>query len=160
MELQALTIALTVKLKRNPVSESETPSSHENIEFTNMKRNNSNMASDRTPKPPRPRYSPPKAIGSTHKSASRSPSCNLQSKASISPTRGVSVDLSKLETPSLWRYCRNFNLKTSHYPPTREQLIYAVERHLELQQLDEFQVIPEFVYAARRLKSLSLSILN
>ncbi|XP_077231369.1 uncharacterized protein LOC143864332 isoform X2 [Tasmannia lanceolata] len=123
-----------------------------------MKCNNSNMASDGTPKPPRPRYSPPKAIGSAHKAASRSPSCDLQSKAS--PRALSKVDLRKLETASLWRYCRNFNLETGTYPSTREQLISAVERHLELQQLDEFQVIPEFVYTARRLKSLSQSIVN
>ncbi|XP_077216806.1 uncharacterized protein LOC143851312 [Tasmannia lanceolata] len=151
---------ITFKVKPPKNAEGETKSSiaQENSEFENMRCNGSKKASHGIQKPPR--RSPPIAIGLAHKVGIQSVSCDLQSKAFVSSDPGVTkIDLSKLQTDSLKRYCRNFNLAISP-DPSREQLIYAVERHLELQQLDEFQVIKEFVYAAKRMKSLSQLTLN
>ncbi|CAA6662992.1 unnamed protein product [Spirodela intermedia] len=64
------------------------------------------------------------------------------------------VDLSKLETTALWRYLRHFNLVGADPNPSKEQLIDAVQRHFMSQQLDELQVIPGFIQAAKRLKTL------
>ncbi|CAI9775728.1 unnamed protein product [Fraxinus pennsylvanica] len=61
------------------------------------------------------------------------------------------VNLARLGIGSLWRYQRRFNLASTN--PTKEQLIKAVQRHFSSQQVDEIQVIAEFVRAAKRLKS-------
>ncbi|XP_009375017.2 uncharacterized protein LOC103963873 [Pyrus x bretschneideri] len=60
------------------------------------------------------------------------------------------VNLGKLGTSSLRKYCRHFNLLSGNSNPTREQLINAAQRHFSSQQmpLDEVSVVTEFVDAA------------
>ncbi|XP_058105681.1 uncharacterized protein LOC131249128 isoform X1 [Magnolia sinica] len=73
------------------------------------------------------------------------------------PRRTLTADLRKLETASLWKYWRHFKLDEvnyRNYHPSKEQLLEAVERHFVSQQLDEFQVIADFLHAAKRLKQL------
>ncbi|XP_077233583.1 uncharacterized protein LOC143875886 isoform X2 [Tasmannia lanceolata] len=153
-----LTNGIEVKLQRNALSVIEAPTGHEeddDLECENMQWNVSDLASDDTQKLHRPRHRPHKTIGSSHKASSRSHSCDSHSKGSISPIRkGVTVDLSKLETTALWRYWRHFNLAAASPNPSKEQLINVVQRHFMSQQLDELQVIVGFVQAAKRLKTL------
>ncbi|XP_047969118.1 uncharacterized protein LOC125212876 isoform X2 [Salvia hispanica] len=62
------------------------------------------------------------------------------------------VNLAKLGTGSLWRYCRSFHIANISAHPTKEQLIKAVQQHFSSQKVDEVQVIVEFIRAARRLQ--------
>ncbi|KAF5468416.1 hypothetical protein F2P56_012568, partial [Juglans regia] len=102
-----------------------------------------------------------KSSGSSHRTMSRSLSCDSQSKGSISTPRGsMKVDLSKLEMAALRRYWRHFNLVDAIPNPSKEQLVDVVQRHFmsrELAnlfpQMDELQVIVGFVQAAKRLKT-------
>ncbi|KAG6627891.1 hypothetical protein CIPAW_15G161300 [Carya illinoinensis] len=65
---------------------------------------------------------------------SRSFSCDLQSKGSVSTPHGSVVDA----IPN----------------PSKEQLVDVVQRHFMSQQIDELQVIVGFVQAAKRMKTL------
>eukprot|EP00262_Sarcandra_glabra_P021252 TRINITY_DN8876_c0_g1_i1.p1 TRINITY_DN8876_c0_g1~~TRINITY_DN8876_c0_g1_i1.p1 ORF type:complete len:224 (+),score=40.00 TRINITY_DN8876_c0_g1_i1:134-805(+) len=153
-----LTNGIEVKLQRNALSVIEAPTGLEeddDIECENMLWNGSDMASDDTQKPHRPRHRSHKSVGSAHKAVSRSYSYDSPSKGSVSPSQGVTkVDLSKLETTALWRYWRHFNLVEASPNPSKEQLIDVVQRHFMSQQLDELQVIAGFVQAAKRLKTV------
>lgn len=64
------------------------------------------------------------------------------------------VNLAKLGTGSLWRYCRSFHLANISSNPTKEQLISAVQKHFSSQKVDEVEVIVEFIRAAKRLQSV------
>ncbi|OAY56498.1 uncharacterized protein LOC110605909 [Manihot esculenta] len=63
------------------------------------------------------------------------------------------VNLAKLSTESLRRYCRSFNLEGVHSKSTRDQMLNVVQQHFASQQpLDEVQVIEEFIKAKKRKK--------
>ncbi|CAL9079984.1 unnamed protein product [Musa textilis] len=64
------------------------------------------------------------------------------------------VRLSKLETATLWRYWKHFNLVSSNPSPTKEQLVHDVQHHFLSQKLDETEVILGFIHAAKRLRIL------
>ncbi|XP_057975403.1 uncharacterized protein LOC131162823 [Malania oleifera] len=85
-------------------------------------------ASDDTQKSHRSRHRTHKSSGSSHKTISRTLSCDSQSKGSVSTPRGsTKVDLSKLEMAALWRYWRHFNLVEAFPDPSKEQLIDVVQ---------------------------------
>ncbi|XP_059290686.1 uncharacterized protein LOC132044215 isoform X3 [Lycium ferocissimum] len=149
-----LTNGIEVKLQRNALSVIEAPTGNEDdgdLEFETVQWN----ASDDTQKFHRSRNHMHKSSGYSHKTLSRSFSCNSQLKGSISIPQGtMNVDLSKLEMAALWRYWQHFNLMDAIPNPSKEQLIDVVKRHFTSQQLDELQVIVGFVQAAKRLKTL------
>nr|DAD21752.1 TPA_asm: hypothetical protein HUJ06_023215 [Nelumbo nucifera] len=152
-----LTNGIEVKLQRNALSVIEAPTGNEeddDLECENMQWNGSELASDDTQKSHRPSHRSHKSVGSSHKTMSRSLSCDSQLKGSVSPARSATVDLSKLEMTALWRYWRHFNLVDAIPNPSKEQLIDVVQRHFMAQQLDELQVIVGFVQAAKRLKTM------
>ncbi|XP_008787416.2 uncharacterized protein LOC103705475 [Phoenix dactylifera] len=64
------------------------------------------------------------------------------------------VNLAKLETATLWRYWKHFNLVSTNPNPSKEQLVHGVQHHFLSQQVDEMQVIVGFIQTARRLKTL------
>lgn len=64
------------------------------------------------------------------------------------------VNLAKLGTGSLWRYCRSFHLANISSNPSKEQLISAVQKHFSSQKVDEVEVVVEFIRAAKRLQSV------
>ncbi|KAH7352497.1 hypothetical protein KP509_19G048900 [Ceratopteris richardii] len=66
----------------------------------------------------------------------------------------LKVNLNKLETETLWRYWRRFILVDASPHLSKEQLVDAVERHFISQELDELQVIDQFIQAAKRLKTV------
>ncbi|KAL3818040.1 hypothetical protein ACJIZ3_003945 [Penstemon smallii] len=102
---------------------------------------------------PRVRYSSrPWSPSTLAKSINRSNCREVQSKFHATQLR---VNLAKLGTGSLWRYWRNFHLSNISPNPTKEQLINAVQQHFSSQQVDEVQVIMEFIRAAKRLQSVS-----
>ncbi|KAJ7944947.1 Histone deacetylase complex subunit SAP30/SAP30-like [Quillaja saponaria] len=66
------------------------------------------------------------------------------------------LNLSKLRTESLWRYCRHFNLVSSNSNPSRGQMVNAVLHHFTHElEVDEVSVIKELVRGAKRLKKNS-----
>ncbi|KAL9666655.1 hypothetical protein QQ045_000990 [Rhodiola kirilowii] len=151
-----LTNGIEVKLQRNALSVIEAPTGNEeddDPEFDNMAWNGLEMTSDDTQKPHRSRHQAHRSSGSSHKTISRSVSCDSHSKGSVSPRGSVKVVLSKLEIDALWRYWRHFNLAKTIPNPSKKQLIEVVETHFMSQQIDELQVIASFVKAAKRLKS-------
>ncbi|GMP45081.1 hypothetical protein CsSME_00013736 [Camellia sinensis var. sinensis] len=155
-----LTNGIEVKLQRNALSVIEAPTGNEDdedLEFENVQWNGSDLgelASDDTQKSYRSRHRMHKLSWSSHKTMSRSLSCESQSKGSSvsTPWGSTKVDLSKLEMAALWRYWRHFKLVDASPNPSKEQLIDVVQRHFMSQQLDELQVIVGFVQAAKRLK--------
>ncbi|CAL1410991.1 unnamed protein product [Linum trigynum] len=156
-----LTNGIEVKLQRNALSVLEHPTGNEDdedLEFETVQWNVSEMTSDDTQKSQISRHNRThKSSGSSHKSFSRSVSCDSQSKSSVSTPHGsaaAKVDLSKLEMAALWRYWRHFNLMDAFPNPSKEQLIEVVQRHFMSQQMDELQVIAGFVQAAKRLKTV------
>lgn len=154
-----LTNGIEVKLQRNALSVIEAPTGNEedDLEFENGHWNGSDLASDDTQKSHhRSRHRPHKSAGSSsHKTVSRSLSCDSQSKTSFTNSRGsVKVDLSKLEMAALRRYWRHFNLAGVIPNPSKEQLVDIVQRHFMSQTLDELQVIVGFAQAAKKLKTL------
>ncbi|XP_022997311.1 uncharacterized protein LOC111492260 isoform X1 [Cucurbita maxima] len=156
-----LTNGIEVKLQRNALSVIEAPTSNEeddDLEFENLQWNGIDMASDDAQKPHKSRHRLHKSSGSSsHKTMSRSLSCDSQSKSSVSAPQGsTKVDLSKLEMAALWRYWQHFNLVDAIPNPSKEQLIDLVQRHFMSQQLDELQVIRGFVKAAKRLKTVQI----
>ncbi|KAF5445057.1 hypothetical protein F2P56_034139 [Juglans regia] len=152
-----LTNGIEVKLQRNALSVIEAPTGNEeddDLEFENLPWNASDMASDDTQKSHRLKHRMHKSSGSSHRTMSRSLSCDSQSKGSVSTPRGSVVDLGKLEMAALRRYWRHFNLVDAIPNPSKEQLVDVVQRHFMSQQIDELQVIVGFVQAAKRMKTL------
>ncbi|KAG6598417.1 hypothetical protein SDJN03_08195, partial [Cucurbita argyrosperma subsp. sororia] len=146
-----LTNGIEVKLQRNALSVIEAPTSNEeddDLEFENLQWNGIDMASDDAQKPHKSRHRLHKSSGSSsHKTMSRSLSCDSQSKSSVSAPQGsTKVDL-KID---------GFVQVDAIPNPSKEQLIDLVQRHFMSQQLDELQVIRGFVKAAKRLKTVQI----
>ncbi|KAG2681091.1 hypothetical protein I3843_11G129000 [Carya illinoinensis] len=87
----------------------------------------------------------------TSASAKSNRGCYRELQSIHAPQRRV--NLAKLGTDSLWRYCRHFSLVSSNFNPSRDRLFNAAQRHYTQLEVDEAQVIPEFVHAAKRHKS-------
>ncbi|PWA62730.1 hypothetical protein CTI12_AA237790 [Artemisia annua] len=149
-----------VNLQRNALTVIKAPSGNDNdkdLEIENSQRNVSDLASDDGRKSDRSRHCALKPTGSAHKTISRSVSCDLRLKRSVTTrTRNGSmkVDLGKLEMTALKRYWRHFNLMDGSPNPSREQLLDVVQKHFMSEKLDELQVIAGFVQAAKKLKAM------
>ncbi|KAG8382209.1 hypothetical protein BUALT_Bualt05G0052900 [Buddleja alternifolia] len=99
---------------------------------------------------PRLRYRRPWSPSASAKSINPSSFTEVQSKCYAAQLR---VNLAKLGTGSLWRYWHSFHLAHMSPHSTKEQLVNAVHQHLSSQQVDEVQVIVEFIRASKRLQS-------
>ncbi|KAK8561654.1 hypothetical protein V6N13_149182 [Hibiscus sabdariffa] len=65
----------------------------------------------------------------------------------------LKVNLATLGTDSLRRYIKYFKIEGTNPPSSRETILNAVQLHFaSQQQLDEQQVIPEFVMAVRKIR--------
>ncbi|XP_073051138.1 uncharacterized protein [Primulina eburnea] len=102
---------------------------------------------------PRVRYNRPWSPSACTKSMSRSSCREVQYKCDATQLR---VNLAKLGTGSLWRYWRSFHLANVSPNPTKEQLVNSVQQHFSSQQVDEVQVIVEFIRAAKKLQSVGV----
>ncbi|PSS11389.1 Histone deacetylase complex subunit SAP30L-B like [Actinidia chinensis var. chinensis] len=99
---------------------------------------------------PRVRHTKPWVSSISAKSTNRSIYKEVQSNTWTPQLR---VNLAKLGTGSLWRYWRSFKLGNANPNLTKAQLVDAVQQHFVSQQVNEFQVIAEFIRVAKRLKS-------
>ncbi|KAM7491421.1 hypothetical protein LguiA_034342 [Lonicera macranthoides] len=152
-----------VKLQRNALSVLEPPTGNEEDEEYDF--DHSSSGSDICQKDndfptgmefskfskPRVRYSRPWVSSTSAKSINRS-SC--REFESIIHTPQPRVNLAKLGSNTLWRYWSTFNLGRRTPNPSKEQLVKVVQQHFASQQVDEVQVIVEFIHAAKRLKSV------
>lgn len=147
-----LTNGLEVKLQRNALSVLEPPTGLE--DDNDSEDGKSNVEDNQKPFKPRVRpqrsSNAPRGGGGVH----RSHVTDASSASPKSSHRILKVNLSKLETAALLRYWRRFNLVDAGPHLSKEQLVDAVERHFSSQQLDEFQVIAQFIQAAKRLKTV------
>ncbi|KAF2947714.1 uncharacterized protein [Oryza sativa Japonica Group] len=147
-----------VKLQRNALSVLEPPTGNEDdddIDGNNSFCSSSDMGDKDMDysiieyhKPTKPRVRHTRPWSSCTKSSNRGnfhPSSILQTR----------VNLTRLGTPTLWRYWKHFNLVSMNPDPSKEQLFHGVQQHFQSQQqLDELQVILGFIQAAKRLKTL------
>ncbi|KAJ4712041.1 Histone deacetylase complex subunit SAP30/SAP30-like protein [Melia azedarach] len=66
------------------------------------------------------------------------------------------VNLARLETDTLRRYCRYFNLVNISSDSSREQMLNAVQLHFASQpKLSQVHVITEYVNAAKRRRTVN-----
>ncbi|CAK9141913.1 unnamed protein product [Ilex paraguariensis] len=152
-----------VKLQRNALSVLQAPTGDEEDEDYDF--DNSSSGSDIGEKDKdystgfefsklskaRVRYTKLWGPSASAKSMNRSSCKELQSGVDTPQLR---VKLAKLGTTSLLRYWRSFHLGSISPHPTKEHMVNLVQQHFASQQLDEAQVIMEFIRAAKRQKSL------
>lgn len=148
-----LTNGLEVKLQRNALSVLEAPTGQEEDENDSEEMFSGRSNVDDFSKSFKPRVRPQKTSGAP-KASSKSQVPDTSSTGSKTGPKFTKVNLNKLETTALLRYWKRFNLVIAGPNPSKEQLVDAVERHFNSQQLDEFQVIASFVQAAKRLKTV------
>lgn len=144
-----LTNGLEVKLQRNALSVLEPPTGLEDDNDSDDGK--SNVEDNQKPFKSRAR---PQRSSNAPRGVHKSHIADASSASPKTSHRILKVNLSKLETAALLRYWRHFNLVDAGPRPSKEELIDAVERHFSSQQLDEFQVIAQFVQAAKRLKTV------
>ncbi|XP_062074378.1 uncharacterized protein LOC133778457 isoform X1 [Humulus lupulus] len=157
-----------VKLQRNALSVLEHPTGNE--EGDDHDYDNSSTSSEINDKDndfsssnefhkqfkPRVRHAKSSALSTSAKSIHRGLYKEVQSihksRSFKSSYYKQSLNMARVETDSLRRYCRYFNLASNHSNPSREQMINAVQRHFNSQQkpLDDVPVITEFVQAAAK----------
>ncbi|KAK9716614.1 hypothetical protein RND81_06G245400 [Saponaria officinalis] len=61
------------------------------------------------------------------------------------------LNFAKLGSESLWRYSSRFDLGSVN-SSSREQMVNIVQRHFASQQVDEVQVIGEFIRTAKKIR--------
>ncbi|KAJ6849157.1 uncharacterized protein M6B38_270870 [Iris pallida] len=156
-----------VKLQRNALSVLEAPTGNEedddDMDCGNSFCSSSDMgdkdvgySSIEFQKPTKPRVRHTRPWTSSAKSNSRGYR-DIKSNTSKPQLR---VNLAKLETATLWRYWKHFNLVKINPHPSKEQLVHDVQHHFLSQQLDEMQVIVGFIHTAKKLKPLCSSERN
>ncbi|KAI4326926.1 hypothetical protein L6164_019441 [Bauhinia variegata] len=155
-----------VKLQRNALSVLEAPTGNEDddLDFDNsssgsdIHEKDNDLASSidfRKLSKPRVRHKRPYFQSLSGKSSNRGSYREVQSILAPQPR----VNLAKIGTGSLWRYCRHFNLISYNSNLPREQMVNAVQHHFALQlKVDEVPVIKEFLGGAKRMKSLDTQV--
>lgn len=151
---------IEVKLQRNALSVLEPPTGHEEDDELD----HSSCSSDLGEKDhefgnsmdfhkvskPRVRHTRPWAPPSASaKSNHRNCLKELHSNIHTSHCR---LNFAKLGSDSLWRYLSRFHLGSMN-SSSREQMVNIVQRHFASHQVDEVQVIAEFIRAAKTLRS-------
>lgn len=71
---------------------------------------------------------------------------------SIIQTPQVKIDLAKLSTYALWKYCRHYKLISASVSPMRNEMLHIAERHFISQRVNEKEVITDFIRMAKRRK--------
>ncbi|XP_010255286.1 PREDICTED: uncharacterized protein LOC104596012 [Nelumbo nucifera] len=68
----------------------------------------------------------------------------------------LKVNLARLGSNTLWRYCRHFKLAAMNPNPSKEQMVDSVRRHFSSMQVDEIDAIVGFIHSAKRLKAVEI----
>ncbi|GAV76102.1 SAP30_Sin3_bdg domain-containing protein [Cephalotus follicularis] len=102
------------------------------------------------PSKPRVRQTRPWVSSTLVKSANRGFYRDVQSIIQPPLPR---VNLAKLGTNSLWRYCKHYKIASINSDSSREQMLNVVQQHFASQpRLDEARVISD-LFAAKKLKT-------
>ncbi|GAB2302032.1 hypothetical protein Dimus_036446 [Dionaea muscipula] len=155
-----------VKLQRNALSVLEPPTGNE--EDDDFDFDNSSCSSDMGEKDndftsgmefhkmPKPRARPTKPWVPSSSTKPSSRGCYKESPSSVH-IPSTKVNLAKLGSSSLWRYCRRFHLGSVNPNTSKHQIVNIVQRHFGSQRVDEVQVVVDFIHAAKRLKKTDKS---
>ncbi|GAB2226777.1 hypothetical protein Droror1_Dr00008568 [Drosera rotundifolia] len=150
-----------VKLQRNALSVLEPPTGNEDDDELDF--DNSSCSSDLGDKDhdftnsmafaklTKPRVRPTKPCVPSSSAKSNTHGCykELTSTIHIPAAR---VNLSKLGSGSLWRYCRRFHLGSINPNKPKDHVVKIVQRHFASQRVEEVQVVVDFIHSAKRLK--------
>ncbi|XP_056173901.1 uncharacterized protein LOC115692272 isoform X2 [Syzygium oleosum] len=71
---------------------------------------------------------------------------------SIIQTPQLKIDLAKLSTYALWRYCRHYKLISASINPQRNEMLNVAVHHFVSQRVNEEEVITDFMRLAKRRK--------
>ncbi|GMI71691.1 SAP30 FUNCTION-RELATED 1 [Hibiscus trionum] len=144
-----------VKLQRNALSVLEHPTGDEaddDHDFDNSS-SGSDIASSiefHRPAKLRVRHAKPWVPSTSLKATNRSSYRDVQSIIRAPQP----VNMARLDTDSLRRYCRHFKLGSINACSPRELMLNTVQQHFMSQPpLNDVQVISEFITAAKRLKT-------
>ncbi|KAJ8764880.1 hypothetical protein K2173_010345 [Erythroxylum novogranatense] len=143
-----------VKLQRNALSVLEHPTGNEVDEDNDVDTSSGSDISSGSEfnrvRHPKVRPTRPLVPVTSGKSISRSSYRDVQSIVHAPHSK---VNLAKLSTESLSRYCRHFRVVGINSDSPRELMLTAVRRHFVTQPpLDEVQVLAEFARTAKRSK--------
>lgn len=155
---------IEVKLQRNALSVLEPPTGNEDDDELDHSSSSSDLIDKEPDFPngmefhkvskPRVRHTRPWAQSAIAKSNNRS--CFKEFQYNIHSPQ-CKLNFTKLGSDSLWRYLSRFHLGSMNSTSSREHLVNMVQRHFATQQVDEAQVIAEFVRAAKKLRSSNRS---
>ncbi|KAL9231007.1 hypothetical protein vseg_006284 [Gypsophila vaccaria] len=156
---------IEVKLQRNALSVLEPPTGNEEDDDLDLSSSSSELGvkehdlshaagSIEFPKVSRPRvrHTRPWAPSATAKTSNRN--CFKEFPNNMHTSH--CLNFAKLGSESLWRYLSRFRLG-SLTSSSREQMVNIVQRHFASQQVDEVQVIAEFIRTAKKLRSTNRS---
>lgn len=150
-----------VKLQRNALSVLEPPTGNEDDEFDFGNSSSSSDINDKDNgfscgfefskiKKPKVRYTKPLVSSMSTKPTNQSSHKEVQLNNKTSQQK---VNMAKLSSSSLWRYWRHFKLGHANPNMSKEQLANTVQQHFDSRRVDEYEVITDFMQAAKRLKS-------
>ncbi|CAO2815861.1 unnamed protein product [Amaranthus hypochondriacus] len=165
---------IEVKLQRNALSVLEPPTGNEEDDELDHSCSSSDLGEKdhdfansmefHKVSKPRVRHTRPWAPSvakSNHRSCFKDLQSNINTAHCVSCFKGVQsnshtahcrLDFAKLGSDSLWRYLSRFHLGSMNCS-SREQMVNTVQRHFASQEVDEVQVIAEFIRAAKKLRS-------
>lgn len=153
---------IEVKLQRNALSVLEAPTGNEEDDELDHSSSSSDLgekdhdfaSSMEFHKVSKPRVRHTRPWAPSAKSNNRNCFKDFQTNVH---TPQCKLNFAKLGSDSLWRYLSRFHLGSVNPNSSREHMASIVQRHFAAQQVDEVQVIAEFVRAAKRLRSNSRS---
>uniref|UniRef100_A0A7C9EV85 Histone deacetylase complex subunit SAP30 Sin3 binding domain-containing protein n=1 Tax=Opuntia streptacantha TaxID=393608 RepID=A0A7C9EV85_OPUST len=151
---------IEVKLQRNALSVLEPPTGNEEDDELDHSSSSSDLIDKEPDFPsslefhkvskPRVRHTRPWAQSALAKSNNRS--CFKEFHCNFHAPH-CRLNFTKLGSDSVWRYLSRFHLGSTNSTSSREHLVNIVQRHFASQQVDEAQVIAEFVRAAKKLRA-------
>lgn len=153
---------IEVKLQRNALSVLEPPTGNEEDDEFDHSSCSSDLGEKDHDFPimefhkvskPRVRHTRPWAPSVIAKSNHQNCLKGLHSRIHTADCR---LNFAKLGSDSLWRYLSRFHLGSMN-SSSREQMVNIVQRHFASQNVDEVQVIAEFIKAAKKLRSCNRS---
>ncbi|XP_021725474.1 uncharacterized protein LOC110692737 [Chenopodium quinoa] len=153
---------IEVKLQRNALSVLEPPTGNEEDDELDHSSSSSDLgekdhdfASMEFHKVSKPRVRHTRPWGPTASAKSNHRNCLKELHSNIH-TSNCRLDFAKLGSDSLWRYLSRFHLGSMN-SSSKEQMVNIVQRHFASQQVDEVQVIADFIRAAKKLRSSNRS---
>lgn len=149
-----------VKLQRNALSVLEHPTGNEDDGDHNMDSSTdsdivekehiiSTNTNSHKPGKPKVRHAKPLVTPAARKCVVHG---SYRDVRSIIQTPQLKIDLAKLSTHALWRYCRHYKLIRASIHPLRNELLNIAERHFASQRVNEEEVIADFIRMAKRRK--------